>query len=338
MKKIYLIAAAAAAMAMLASCNKDETVEMTRHNAIGFSNAFVDNSTRSAVDPSLTKETLGSFAVYGFTQDGQIFDGTAVSSSDAGATWTYSPTQYWVEGNTYTFAAVAPASAKVSGEAVNNGKVEMTVSFINDGSTDLLHAAPAAITADESFMSDPKPVGLTFNHQLSKVKFSFTNAVGEGYVVKVTDVKITDAKLNGTLTVGQNNVWSGQGGTLELEFGNAAADDSQDGAAAEIGNGTTAESYNEKLMIPTGADVSYNVTFTAELLLNGVSLGTFDHTATIGGTELKLGYCYDFAASLTYENIDPETQLVPIEFTVDGVSDWNTDEQNQDLEVPAAGA
>ena len=135
-----------AAAALLASCSLDETLETARDTrVIGFSNAFVDNATRSVVDPSFTKENLGNFAVYGFTQNGQIFDGVTVSSSDNGATWTYSPTQYWVEGNQYAFAAIAPASVPVSGETLTGSsvadyKVGMTVSFTNDGKTDLLYA------------------------------------------------------------------------------------------------------------------------------------------------------------------------------------------------------
>ena len=45
MKKIFLIGLAATAM--LASCSNDETVEMAQQKAIGFSNAFVNNGTRS---------------------------------------------------------------------------------------------------------------------------------------------------------------------------------------------------------------------------------------------------------------------------------------------------
>ena len=61
MKKLFMIGLAATAM--LASCSNDETMEMAQQKAIGFSNAFVNNGTRSIVDPSFTKETLEDFAV-----------------------------------------------------------------------------------------------------------------------------------------------------------------------------------------------------------------------------------------------------------------------------------
>lgn len=157
MKKVFFLGIAAATM--LASCSKDETVDVPQGKAIGFSNTFVDNATRS-VDPSFTVATLPNFAVYGYTQNGQIFDGETVSSVNGGTSWTYSPTQYWVEGNQYAFAAIAPASVSVSdakrtGTSVDDYKVGMTVSFTNDGKTDLLYAAADNVNADKTFMASP---------------------------------------------------------------------------------------------------------------------------------------------------------------------------------------
>ena len=84
MKKLFMIGLAATAM--LASCSNDETVEMAQSKAIGFSNAFVNNGTRSIVDPSFTTETLKDFAVYGFTQNGQIFKGDKVYKGGSAST------------------------------------------------------------------------------------------------------------------------------------------------------------------------------------------------------------------------------------------------------------
>ena len=294
-----------ATAAMLASCSLDETLETAQDTrVIGFSNAFVDNATRSVADPSFTVGTLGNFAVYGFTKNGQIFDGVTVSSNDTGSTWTYSPLQYWVEGNQYAFAAIAPASVSVSGETLTGSsvadyKVGMTVSFTNDGKTDLLYANGGAFNADDNFMASPQPVALTFKHQLSKVKFSFKNNVSGAYNIKVTDVKITNAKSTGTLTVNaaDANAWSNVGGDpLELSFG--AAGTTEANTADAIVFSSEVETYNEQLMIPTASTESYNVTFTVELLKDNVPMGTYHHTATIEGVELELGYCYDFAAEL----------------------------------------
>lgn len=327
-----------AAIAMLASCSQDEVVDMPRNTkAINFSNAFVDNATRSEVDPSFTTENLGSFAVYGFTQNGQIFDGTKVSSNDNGGTWTYSPAQYWVEGNQYAFGAIAPADTPVSGEqllglSVADYKVGMTVSFTNtDGKTDLLYAAANNVNADEAFMANPEAVGLTFKHQLSKVKFSFENNVSDAYNIKVTDVKITNANSTGTLTIAADadNEWSNVAGDpLELNFGAVGASEN---TAYAIAYGDEGETYNELLMIPSGAADSYNVTFKVELLNGEVSMNTYEHTATITGVELQLGYCYDFKAVLDYATIDPDEDLKPIVFEVDSIEPWIDTDQNHDI-------
>ncbi|MDB0827910.1 fimbrillin family protein [Phocaeicola vulgatus] len=346
MKKIFLIGLAATAM--LASCSNDETVEMAQQKAIGFSNAFVNNGTRSIVDPSFTTTSLEDFAVYGFTQNGQIFKGDKVHKGGSASTgWSYDALQYWVPGNTYTFGAIAPYSVatNVSNVALpeNATKVEMTVAFTNTDAdqVDLLHAAPTQIAGTEVTETYKTPVPMTFSHQLSKVKFSFKNAVGKGYNVKVSNVKITDAYTNGTLTVAvAGNTWSNQASnTLELDFGNVVADDATADEAAFIANDATLESYNEMLMIPTDNTAEYTVTFDAYLYQGDVLLNkdgvAYSHTTTIKGVELKLGYCYDFKATLTHENIvDPENPLKPIKFTVDGVEDWNQDEVEQTLDVP----
>lgn len=338
MKKIFLIGLTAAAM--LASCSNDETVEMAQQKAISFSNAFVNNGTRSIVDPSFTTGSLQDFAVYGFTQKGQIFNGEKVSKGGAASTgWSYDNVQYWVPGNTYTFGAIAPYSVagNVSNVTLPTGaaKVEMKVAFTNTDAdqVDLLHAEPAQITGVTA--SYTAPVSMTFNHQLSKVKFSFQNSVGEGYNVKVSNVKITDAFKEGTLTVAATgNTWGGQTDkTLELNFGNVVANASSTEASA-IAYAATLESYNEKLMIPMGSSAIYTVTFTAELFKDNVPLGIYNHRVEIKNVEFKLGYCYDFKASLTHKNITAEDELNPIEFAVTKVEDWNKADIDKDLNVP----
>ena len=76
MKKSFLIGIAAAAM--LAGCSYDETVEVAQSKAISFSDAFVNKGTRSTEDQSITRQTLGSFAVYGYSNDVWIFNGDVV--------------------------------------------------------------------------------------------------------------------------------------------------------------------------------------------------------------------------------------------------------------------
>lgn len=341
MKKIFLIGLTAAAM--LASCSNDETVEMAQQKAISFSNAFVNNGTRSIVDPSFNKDNLTDFAVYGFTQKGQIFNGEKVSKG--GAAWSYDNVQYWVPGNTYTFGAIAPHSAaNVSDVKLPEGatKVEMKVAFTNTDAdqVDLLHAAPTQIAGTAVTPTYTEPVSMTFNHQLSKVKFSFENAVGAGHYVKVKDVKITNAYKTGTwkVTGEPANTWSNQADkTLELNFGNVVANGATANVAANIAFNETLESYYEKLMIPMDASATYTVTFTVDLCAGDAVLKSKTFTTQISGVEFKLGYCYDFKASLNADNITDDP-LKPIEFTVIKVEDWNQAESNKDLSVPTASS
>lgn len=336
MKKIFLIGLTAAAM--LASCSNDETVEMAQQKAISFSNAFVNNGTRSIVDPSFNKDNLTDFAVYGFTQKGQIFNGEKVSKG--GAAWSYDNVQYWVPGNTYTFGAIAPYSVagNVSNVTLPEGatKVEMKVAFTNTDAdqVDLLHAAPTQIAGTAVTPTYTEPVSMTFNHQLSTTKFSFENAVGAGYNVKVSNVKIEDAYEKGTLTVAATgNTWGGQTNkNLELNFGNVVADTSTTEASV-IANAATLESYNEKLMIPMVSSATYTVTFTVELFKDKVPLGTYNHTVQIKNVEFKLGYCYNFKASLTHKNITGPDELNEIKFNVTSVENWNK-EADKNLNVP----
>lgn len=339
MKKSFLMFGVA--VMALASCTNEEVLNVADSRAISFDNAFVNNGTRSQADPSLTTGDLANFDVYGFvtnqsSQTQQIFDGTKIIKS--GSNWTYDnpdATQYWVSGNTYTFAAIAPSEAgTVSSEAVNGGKITMSVEFDNSDTDqkDLLYAAPGAIdVADDDYKT---AVPLTFDHLLSKVRFSFTNSVGADYKVKVSDVQISDAMMKGTFTVGTSeNKWVATSNNLKLNFGDAVADDTDEEADAIAYNGTN-ETYNEKLMIPTGTETSYTVKFTVELLQGNVPVGTYTHTVTISNVELKSGYCYDFTAELTHDNVlDPDHSLNPINFTVNKVNEWDDTDEKQGLNV-----
>lgn len=335
------------AAAMLASCSNDETVEMAQQKAIGFSNAFVNNGTRSSVDPSFNSDNLKDFAVYGFAENAQNFKGEKVYKVEGTNTWKYDNLQYWVPGNTYTFGAIAPHSvaANVSNVTLPTGatKVEMEVAFTNTDDVkqvDMLHAAPAQIAGTAVTPTYKAAVSMTFYHQLSKVKFSFENAVGAGHYVKVKDVKITNAYKTGTwkVTGEPANTWSNQADkTLELNFGNVVANGATANVAANIAFNETLESYYEKLMIPMDASATYTVTFTVDLCAGDAVLKSKTFTTQISGVEFKLGYCYDFKASLNADNITDDP-LKPIEFTVIKVEDWNQAESNKDLSVPTASS
>lgn len=331
MKKIVL---AALAMVAMVACSKEETVG-SYQEAIGFNNAFVENSTRSEFDPSYTTESLQDpgFEVHGYVtvdnSTAKLFDATKVS----GAGWTYEGTQYWISGANYDFYAIAPAS----GATVTSSAASTTLEFTNTGKVDLLYDE---VVDRVGANSGNAKVAFTFRHLLSKVKFSFTNKYdATNSTIRVRNITITDAHSTGNVTLngeeGATPVWRDQSNAtpLKLEFGNAA----EASATAEeiIAQQTEMESYNELLLIPAGttdAPASYNVTFVVDLLISGTVVTTYNHTATLSFAPVA-GYAYDIAAEITAENInpDPDAKQEPIEFTVTAIDEWKDPANNPSI-------
>lgn len=328
MKKTLLLVAAAVA---LVACSNEETVRQSAREAIGFDNAFVENSTRSVNDPSFDADNMFSdFAVYGFVEGAVLLDGVRVAKEDLATDqtktgWEYEGTQYWVAGAKYNFNAVAP---KTNGGWTKTAatKDATTLSFTNNGTTDLLYAYATA----EGQAEENDPVAFTFRHTLSKVKLSFENAYNAtNATIRVSDVKITDAYETGSVVLTDATAWSAQAGALELAFGNAVADDADSTDALAFAYNTTLESYNELFMIPGAgpAEVdgkkTYTVTFTVDLIVSGTVVKTYEHTINAVFAP-EAGKSYDLKATINAENIDPEHAQEPIEFTVNALPGWDT--------------
>ena len=140
MKKLFV---AVLAIAGLVACNNEETVLQSAREAIGFDNAFVENSTRSVIDPSFDADNMFSdFAVFGFVEGATLFDGTRVAKENLATDhtktgWEYAGTQYWIAGANYNFNAVAPLTDGGWTKTAAN-PTSTTLSFTNNGTTDLL--------------------------------------------------------------------------------------------------------------------------------------------------------------------------------------------------------
>ena len=316
-----------ATLVLFASCSQNETIEVSKGNAIEFQNAFVDNATRSAYDPSITKSTLGAFYVYGFMDEtsAMVFNKEKVSSTDGGSTWSYQNKQYWSPDHTYYFAALAPVD-KYTLDITNVNKEGIgKVTFVNDGKTDLLYDA-LSVTTPATLTSQPAAVAFTFRHLLSKVKFSFVNSLDNANAtIRVKAIKITNAHTDAKIDLANLTWWTNLNAwdiddTKEatFDFGNAAVASAS--AEEKIMKGTEIESYNEMLLFPQEAE-ELTVKFTIELLYGDKVADTYDHTLNLTQT-LKMGYCYDFKATVTARNIDPNAALYPIEFTVTEVNNW----------------
>lgn len=342
MKKTLLVIAAAMA---IVACSKEETVHQSAREAIGFDNAFVENSTRSVNDPSWSNTNLFSnFAVYGYVENAPLFNNVQVSGSALNGTWTYTNTQYWIAGAKYNFAAVAPyangAAGVFSVAADGDNYVGTTVlPFTNTGTNDVLYAQNAQVVGAANGNAK---VAFTFRHILSKVKFSFENGYNASTAtIKVYDVKIVNAYETATATLGvSSTAWAGQNNaTLVLEFGNAsdaeATTDVKESAEVAYAYDATYESLNERFLIPgtapsvtyedeNGDDVTvnaYKVTFKIDLLVNDTLVKTYNHTAYAKFAP-EAGNSYDIKTVINAENIDPENTQEPIQFTVTTIGDW----------------
>lgn len=312
------------ATAMLASCTNDEMVEMNPQNSIGFE-MFVDKSTRAAED--VTTANLTAFEVYGWrtkaTTTEQIFNAQAVTASNE--VCTYTPLQYWVGGYDYTFEAVAPKSSE-KGVTFTASKGASTITFVSDSETDLIYAAGTKnLTSTANLTTDPGTVDLTFSHLLSRVKFSFVNGFPENSDVKltVTDVKITNAGTTAVYTP-STTTWAAATATGEVTFASPAV--------ANVASGNAAAETEHKYLIPYDVK-DYTLTFTVTMAQGGVT-DTFNHEVNLSSESLVLlaGYSYDFTATLNADNINPDGDVYPIEFTAE-VTDWE-DYEEKTVTVP----
>lgn len=308
MKKLFIMGLAAMGLALTA-CNSDETVEMAKGKAIGFS-SFVDKSTRAT---DFTLANLNSMEVYGWRSDNQgdkqIFNAQQVTVDQSGV-GTYSPLQYWEANYTYNFEAIAPKSGE-KGVQFAAAKTGGTITFANDAQTDLIYAKATEKTMPEKITGDPDEVNFTFQHQLARVKFTFKNTFPANAAAKISvkDVKITNAYKNGTITPAATEAkWNATNNTFEVSFANSATKAPTD-LVANTGVGETDHMY----LIPTDKKESYEVTFTVTLDQNGVTTD-YNHTVTIETTQSR-GKSYNYVAEIGASNINPDSQLYPIEFT-----------------------
>lgn len=331
MKKISLCLLAVLA---LASCQKNEMIAEVGGPEIAFENASVDNATRAAVDPSTTTASIDEFAVWGFMDEpaGTVFDNEVVTKS--GSAWTYANTQYWLANHDYYFAAVSPANH--SDVVVNTASANVlglgNIAFTNTaGDVDLIYAATTVSTQDGKDLSAMPKVGLSFNHLLSKVKFTFTNGFDNpNTTIVINDVKMT-APLKADINLNVENWWNPAGWanyaeTTTLYFGDIVENPEASEIASRIPAGTSWECSDERLTIPAGETQVYDITFDVTLY-NGdvVALERATLKSKITGAVLEMGKAYNFQAEINASNITGEEgeDLYPIEFEVIEVKEWD---------------
>lgn len=304
-----------------------------REDRINFGNAFVNNSVSQR--EAMTIENLKEFNVWGFveTPESYVFDGTRVYF--AGNDWRYEGIEYWYPGKQYWFTAVAPLgedsgwyltklTTPDSNKSYRGGG---TVNFSNitaEGESDLIYAFAGPQSYDGE--GTPAKVSFTFNHLLSQLRAEFTNRMTSTTTLKIEDVRFVNSPSTGSIDMTQENpVWELGAGNDYYSANTTLYADMIDSGDSNIAFGKTGASEGV-FVIPTESSHTYQLGFTV-LVFNGVTqLARYEHVVNLPATAFKMGRSYNLKAVITPENVNPDQQLQPIEFTVDQVNAWENDD------------
>lgn len=190
---------AAMATMVMTSCSKNEPIENTKNEAIGFG-TYVGLSTKGADADLATLKGTGftvngyftetDWATSGTTATPNIMHQTAVRHSVSDG-WAYSPLAYWPQSGKVTFfansthtAVTAPSAATVAGVP----SFTFTAPDAAANQIDLL----AAVALNRAKDDNPSTVNFAFNHILSKIGFTAALSAepSAGTVVKVTGLTV----------------------------------------------------------------------------------------------------------------------------------------------------
>lgn len=340
----------------LTACTSEEVIDVSRtqSNAISFENVVNKNS-RAAVEGDLTKNTFDMFMVYGYyTKENastpiQIFNGVSVKKVDD--KWIYDGVRYWIPKCTYYFYAYSCADVALSpekgsptltltNETTPNGRALSVMNYVCDSrhQHDLVFAENGPIVAAEK---DNPQVSLPFKHALCKIKAVFSTDFPDGYVVKVSDVKLDEFYNIGSFNT-RAKTWSKFDEEKDAYINLAIEADKNSMTNATGSHVETAEIFVIPTVYPSSEWVKLH--FTIELIKDNVSVlqrsiyGTWSPNWEIG----KI-YTYNinitgssagiepivFAASQSLDDSSWDTSTtVNMTFGVDtGNSDSQTDKQ-----------
>ncbi len=324
MKKILLTLSAAALV--LASCAKIETVKVDENRAISFS-SFTEYSTKSVTElsGSLSASDIYVIGYYGATGESSLADG--VFFNELGST-----PYYWVDRNDYIFAAYANGEGgKIDNATFTDNSTLTFADYTPTDDNDLVVAI-----SDKIIDVDPStqvPVSLTMKHMLAQVGFTFKTEVGDGYTLKIENIRIENAIQTATGTYKTDGViaWVGTAtGDLVASYAYSNIAD-----LVEVANKTNQEF---KLVIPQSVENTINtikVKFTATI--NGVGIeeggnNTKNFEVVLPAPadtekQWKPGYRYNYTTTINGDNISEDNKPILFTVTADGWSDY----EGQDL-------
>lgn len=309
-KSIFLLAAA---LVGFTACTNEEVTEIASGRAIGFAAPGVNNITKAVNDVETAQ--LSEFYVFGYYGETPTTVFTNEKVTKGTSNWNSATTQYWTADQTYQFAAYSNGNAKIENNVAFANKT-LTITDYAAGTSDLLVSATKEETTDAT-LTDESPVSLTFNHALSKVKFTFSTTVAANYKVTISNLKFTVPNTGDYSNA--TNAWTNVDTNAEKSFT----------VANNIVN-ETAQSSDECYVIPQ-TNNTFNVTFTATMTDDGNFKVEKNFTATLASGDLTgatagnagnntwvPGFGYNYTATLEASDFDlDETNVITFSPSVD---------------------
>ena len=208
-----------------------------------------------------------SFDVWGTVGGVTIYDGAEVTGA-VGNLWTCtSVKQYWIKDAQYKFSALANAGNVELGGDNLPAKTTFDATAAN---VDLLYAEPVERTG---VASGNAPVEFTFNHLLSKVKFTVINNSTDatGYSFDVRNITITCPKT-GTIKLA-DKTWDNLSAAAAYSVPTVTVNESL----------ASAECASELLLIPGDVSINYAVDIKCDGTVIATHTPAAAYTATLAG-------------------------------------------------------
>lgn len=320
MKKNLLALFAIAAA--LAGCTKTEMVDRSGNTPIGFANAYIGHPVDSRAVSLIEKANISEFIVYGgYTDMTHVFNGVSVTGTPETDDWTYGTTRYWVAGQTYKFAAYAPAAAGSNGTVATdfaNGALNFT-GYTSDPThqNDLIYAT-AGQTTDDPLTVAPDKIQFKFSHLLSMIKFTFNSGFGNDITVTVENLKVSGMVSQGDYT-GSTAAWTPGAAVVEpsapfseLASQQAVNTASRNTSAASVDFAVIPQTIVDASGMGTKVSISFDVKVqdSSDNYIVGSAEGGVNVTSTLPGYTWTAGNRYNYSVTIKGENVG----LYPIEF------------------------
>lgn len=355
MKKIHYLAICLLATGLAACTQNEEISSLENQKAITF-DTYVgrDAATRASVIDVTELQTTG-FGVLGYyTEDD--WEQTATPTPNfmynqkvSGANWTYLPLKYWPATGKISFFAYAPHGTGTLSANTAEGTPTLNYTVPNTvaGQKDLLVAGAQKNKTGNT-------VNFTFKHALSRIGFGVKladgSAVDNQTTIAFSSIALTaDFDSSNTLTLdldGSDNVqWGTPTTATDVTY---TLSDTNIETIASLST-TTAPINNESsylMVLPqdftvSGKEMSITANFSLSTTDANLSGGKFTADYSFTGKvalELEAGKAYTIVLVLGKtgdtdgDGDDDDSILVPIEFAVAAVTDW--DETSGEYELP----